>query len=40
MAKKIAQNLNIELVILIGANVDVSVNQWQHLLKVSAYCIG
>ena len=22
------------------ANVDVSVNEWLHLLKVSAYCFG
>ena len=28
------------LVILIGANVHMSVNQWWHLLKVSAYSIA
>ena len=30
----------IELLTSIGANVDVNVNQWRHLLKVSAYCFG
>ena len=32
----IIQQHNIELVISIGVNVDVSVNQWRHLLKVYA----
>ena len=34
--KELIENYNTELVISIGADVDVSVNQWQHLLKVSA----
>ena len=34
--KELIENYNTELVISIGADVDVNVNQWQHLLKVSA----
>ena len=30
------QHHKVELVILLGVNVDTSVNQWQDLLKTSA----
>ena len=40
MEKKLTQHHKIELIISIYADVDVNVNQWRHLVKVSAYCFG
>ena len=36
--KKLTKSHRIELLISVGANVDVSVNEQRHLLKISAYC--